>query len=307
MTNTYIPIRDRLARKDSDKKKKDSLTFSDMLIDLKRNPMIAIGLGGSALLTALMGLFIGINPRLDAAGNISFFGGVTGYGAMVMGIFFGILYSVTFPIIGEWATYYWYRKGSLRDENNAQQAITSYSMLALSFGFMITTAVAASYILASLLHTFQAFYVIPEWAQKWTILIIPIALALHAAANMHYDHVSQYARERRELERGLQTAQLDAENRMREARINAQKRMATAMADEYEGLAAQRAAQAGGRLAQQAWIEDERKFAGDHDGDGIPNVADIDYAPAAFVRPVEDEYEVVENPNGQNGRPSSPR
>jgi hypothetical protein len=298
-TKNYVPIRERLAKKDSDRKKKESLTFSDMLIDLKRNPMIAIGLGGSALLTSLMGLFIGINPQLDAGGNLSLFGGVYGWGAQIMGILFGVLYAITFPIIGEWASYYWYRKGALRDENNVKQAITSYTMLTVAFGFMITTAVAASYILASLLHTFEAFYVIPVWAQKWTILIIPIALALHAGSNMYYDHVSEYARERRELERGLQTAQLEAENRMREARINAKKDMANAMAEEYEGLAAQNAVKAGGRLARQAWRQDERTFSGDHDGDGIPNVADSDY--------LDDRVPVpVRNPNGNENAVNSP-
>lgn len=273
----YVPIRERMKKRENEKKRQRLLSFSDALVDIKRNPMIAMGLGGSALLTSLMGLFIGLNPKMDSAGNIILFGGVSGFGAVLMGIFFGVLYSIAFPVIGEWASYYWYRKAALRDEDNVKQAIVSYVMLSLAFAFMLTTAIAASYILASLLHTFRAFYAIPEWAQKWTVLIIPIALAIHAGANMYYDHVSEYAKERRELERGLETARLEAENRMREARVKAEEEVARAMAEEYARISGQQARVTGVTLAQKVWKDDKERFAGDHDKDGIPNAVDKDF------------------------------
>lgn len=292
MTRPYVSIRDRINSRKKEDEKKKKIEFSDLLVDVKRNPMILIGLGGSAILTALAGLFIGLAPRLDAAGNLSLFGGIPGWGAQFIGITFGVLYAIVFPVIGEWGTYYWHKKASLRDVGNKTQAIIGYGMLAVAFAFMVTTAVAASFILASLLHTFQAFNAIPDWAQKWTILIIPFSLALHAGANIWYDHVSKYAEERREMERSLQTVEIEAENRIRQARIDARERAAIAMAEEYENLSKDEAIQTGKQIAQRAWKKDKNDLGGDDDGDGTPNAADPDYH--------------VAGPNGQNERVANP-
>lgn len=291
MFKKYMPIRQRIEnrKKESDRDKK--IKFSDFLVDVKRNPMIMIGLGGSALLTALSGLFIGLAPKLDNAGNMILFGGVPGPAAAAIGIAFGILYAIVFPVIGEWGTYYWHRKASLRDIGNGTQAGIGYGMLAIAFAFTVTTAIAASVILASLLHTFSAFQAIPEWAQKWTVLIIPISLALHAGANIWYDHVSEYAEERREMERDLQTTEIEAENRIREARIEARKKAAIAMAEEYETISNVEAVKTGKDLAKRTWKQDRRNLGGDDDGDNVLNVVDPDYQPAGH------------SPNGKKPNP----
>ena len=272
-----MSIRQRIdARKKEDKNQK-KITFSDLLVDVKRNPMILIGLGGSAFFSALMGLFIGLAPRLTETGDLVLFGGKVGAAAVVMGIVFGLLYAISFPVLGEWGTYYWHRKASLRDIDNRTQAIIGYGMMILAGVFTVTTAVAASVILASLLHTFTAFNAIPDWAQKWTVLVIPISLAFHAGANIWYDHVSKYAEERREMERELQTVEIEAENRIRQARVQARESAAIAMADEYERISSMEAVSAGRKTAVRAWNKDKVELGEDEDGDGIPNVADKDW------------------------------
>lgn len=277
MNNRYIPIRQKIDNRKKEESKQKKIQFNDFLVDVKRNPMILIGLGGSALLTALAGLFIGLAPRLDESGVLILFGGQTGTGAAFLGVGFGLVYALFFPVIGEWGTYYWHKKASLRDIGNSTQAFIGFGMLFVAFAFTVMTAVAASVILASLLHTFTAFQAIPEWAQKWTVLIIPISLALHAGANMWYDHVSKYAEERREMERGLQTVEIEAENRIRQARINAREQAAISMAEEYERISKEEAKVTGKQIASRAWSMDKEKLGGDDDRDGIPNVADGDY------------------------------
>ena len=274
--STRKTIRERLAERKSNAKKKQQVTFSDMRQDMARSPMIAFGLGVSAFLTALSGLFIGLAPKLDEFGNLILFGGRTGWGAIIMGVTFGILYMTVFPVIGEAATYYWYRRAALRDENNLTQTWVSYTMLTVTFAFMIVTAVAASFILASLLHTFEAFNAIPLWTQKWTVLIIPFAAAAHAGANMLYDHVSAYAEERRLMERDLQSAQNEAENRIRQAQLDAKERAAIAMADRYEALAREGAVKVGQDLADVTWRNDRAQMSGDADNDGIVDLIDDD-------------------------------
>jgi len=277
-------IRERRAEQERDKIKSRAVTYSDFLIDWKRNPMIAIGLGGSAFLTALMGLAIGLNPRLNELGVIELFGGQTGGGAAFIGIFFGVIYMVAFPVLGEYGTYYWHRKLSLRDEGNHKQTGIAFVTMLLAASFTVTTAVSASYILATLLHTFSIFNAIPDWVQYWTILIIPIALTMHAGANMAYDHFSEYAADRRAMERELQETEVEAENQVRQARIDARKRAAMTMADEYERISSTEAVQAGKNLARTAWRHDKEALGGDDDGDGIPNAIDPDYNPeSAYV------------------------
>jgi hypothetical protein len=275
--NSYMPVRDRVKARKERQRKVKAVTFSDFLIDWKRNKMIMIGLGGSAFFTALMGLFIGLNPKLDAQGTLILFGGSKEFGAMFIGILFGIAYMIAFPILGEWGTYYWHRKAALRDDGNGTQAFIAYTTMILAAVFTVTTALAASYILASLLHTFEVFNAIPEWAQKWTITVIPIALAVHAGMNIWYDHVSKYSEERREMERGLQQTEMEAENRIRQARIDAKERAATAMAEEYERLSTVEAVTTGKDLAHHAWRRDKALLEGDEDQDGVPDLLDPDY------------------------------
>lgn len=284
----YIPIRDKINVRKSEERKKKAVNFSDLKADMKRSPMIFIGLGGSAFFTMLMGLFIGLAPRITDAGDLILFGGAQGAGNIIMGIFFGLLYAATFPILGEVGVYYWHKRASLRDEGNGTQMWIGYGMTFFTGLFVVVTAVAAATILASLLHTFQAFQAIPEWAQKWTVLIIPIALAMNAGANIWYDHVSAWAEERREMERSFQTTRNESENRIMQARLAAQESAAIAAAEEYERNSRDGAAKAGREIGQKAWQHDRALMGGDADGDGIPNVADGDYQPAAAkVRPMQ--------------------
>lgn len=270
----YKSIRQIIDERKSNEAKMKKISFSDLKSDMKRNPLLFVALFGLTFFTVLNGLFIGLAPRLNEQGELSLFGGVPGWGAALIGVFFGIVYAATFPIIGEWGTYYWHRKASLRDQNNLAQAWIGYGMMILAGAFTVTTAIAASVILASLLHTFTAFSAIPEWAQRWTILIIPISLAAHGAANIWFDHVSKYAEERREMERGLQQTQMDAENRIRQARVAAQEQAAIAMANEYASLSSLQAAEAGKANARRAWAMDKENLGADRDGDGIPDNMD---------------------------------
>ena len=254
-------VRERVDARKAEQKKLKSLNFSSFLIDVKHNPMILIGLGGSALFTSLAGLFIGFAPhRVNDA--ILFFGGNDPIDAVV-GVFFGLLYAAMFPILGEWGVYYWHKKASLRDEGNVWQTWISYSMLVLTAIFMTVTAIFASTILASLLGAFRLYREIPPAAQVWTVTIIPIGLALHAFANIWYDHKSAAAEERRELERELQQTELEAEGRIREAKVKAKERAAIAHAEEYERLAEVEAVQAGQNKAKAAWSRDKIELGAD--------------------------------------------
>ena len=282
-------IRERVEKRKAENRKIKSLNFSSFLIDVKHNPMILIGLGGSALFTSLAGLLIGFAPH-RADGVITFFGG-NGVADVVIGVFFGILYAMMFPILGEWGVYYWHKKASLRDEGNPWQAWISYSMLTLTAIFMTITAVFASTILVSLLGTFTAYVTIPRSAQVWTVTIIPVGLALHAFANIWYDHKSRAAEERRELERELQTTELEAEGRIRQAKVRAKELAAIAHAEEYERISENEARVAGKDKARMAWNHDKIEL-------GAEKVVEMERPPRAPVP------EVVEHDRNNGSHPS---
>jgi hypothetical protein len=272
-------ISERVADRKANNKKAKSLNFSSFLVDVKHNPMILIGLIGSAFFTSLAGLFLGIAPH-RAGDVITFFGGSNSTIAAVVGIFFGIVYAVAFPVLGEWGVYYWHKKASLCDEGNKWQAWTSYSMLGLTAIFMVITAIFASTILASLLGAFKVYAEIPEAAQRWTVTIIPVGLALHAFANILYDHISQAASERRELEHGLLTTELESEGRIREAKVRAKEQATIAFAEEYERISSIEAGKVGLQKAKDAWKHDRVELGADHRDEHIaepvPELSDKD-------------------------------
>ena len=280
-------IRQRIEARKHDERKKKNLNFSSFLVDMKRNPMIMIGLGGSALFTSLAGLFIGFAPHRVGT-SIVFFGG-DGIVDIVIGVFFGILYACMFPVLGEYGVYYWHRKASLRDVGNKWQGGISYTMLVLTAIFMTVTAVFASTILASLLGTFTLYGTIPPAAQVWTVTIIPIGLALHAFANIWYDHKSKAAEERRELEHGLQTTEIEAEGRIREAQVRAKEKAAIAFAEEYERVSDSEAISVGKDRGRDAWKRDKIELGADRNNNGIPDFIESKEIP-----------EVVERNNGSH-------
>ncbi len=269
-----LSIRERIEARKRNEKTGKATRFSDTLMDLRRNPMILVGLGGSAFFSSLAGMFIGLAPRLAEDGQLVLFGGIQGPAAAGMGVFFALLYGLSFPVLGEYGTYYWHRKASLRDTGSKAQGFIGYGMMVVAGAFTVVTAIAASVIVASLLHTFAAFNAIPEWAQKWTVLIIPISLAFHAGANIWFDHVSKYAEERREMAHSLQTIENESENRIREARVKAREQAAVAMADEYERVATAEAPQLGRATANRTWKHDALELGADDDD--VPDTTDRD-------------------------------
>lgn len=273
------PIRERIQDRKDEQKKKNAVNFSSFLVDVKHNPMILIGLGGSAIFTVLAGIFIGVAPqRID--NTIVFFGGATQFIPIIIGLFFAALYGASFPLIGEWGAYYWHKKASLRDLDNKTQAWIAYGMLVTTIIFTGVTAVYSAGILASLVSTFSVYASISPEAQIWTVTVIPVALVTHAIANIWYDHVSLAAEERREMERELQSAEIEAENRIRAARIEARKNAATYAADEYERISEREVATVGKNRANQMWNVDRLDLGADRSNgkhpERVPDLLDED-------------------------------
>jgi len=247
-------VRNRIDARKSERKS-SQIEMDGVRRELSRHPMIFIGLIGSGFLTALAGVFIGVAPH-KVDGVITFFASDTAWAAII-GVFFALLYLVSFPLIGEYGTYFWHKKAELRDPDSVIQAWIAYVMFAITLGFTGVTAIAASIILASLLGTFDVFVQIPEWAQTWTVIIIPVGFLLHSVANIFYRHFSREAEESRELERELQTAEIEASAQIKGARVEARKRMAISQAEEYARLSMGEAEYIGKARANASWQKEK--------------------------------------------------
>lgn len=264
-------VRERIQERKDENKKAKAINFSSFLVDVRHNPMILIGLGGSAIFTVLGGIFIGIAPQ-RIENTIVFFGGATAFIPIFIGVFFAALYGASFPLIGEWGAYYWHKKASLRDLDNKAQAVIAYGMLIVTVIFTGVTAVYAAGILASLVSSFSVYATVSTEAQIWTVTVIPVALVVHAIANIWYDHVSLAAEERREMERELQSAEIEAENRIRAARIEAKKNAATIAAEEYERISEREVATVGKNRATQMWDLDRLDLGADRKDGKNPEI-----------------------------------
>jgi len=230
--------------------------------EFARHPMILIGLVGSGFLTSLAGVFIGIAPHkvvTETETYLTFFANDSAWAAIV-GIFFAVVYAVAFPLIGEYGTYFWHRKAELRDPDNMTQAWIAYVMFGITLLFTVVTAIAASVILASLLGTFEVFSQIPDWAQTWTVIIIPIGFLLHSVSNIFYRHFSQEAEESRELERELQQAEIEANAQIKQARVDARKKVAISQADEYARISEAEAENIGRGRARENWQREKQNM-----------------------------------------------
>lgn len=214
---------------------------------LRKYPLLYIGLLVSGFLSSMAGVFIGIAPK--------FVNGILTYNADFLAIFFAIVYAITFPALGEYAIFQWHLKYSFRDmdevEDDKRQGVIAIVMLVISIVFTLVTSIAAAVILASLLGSFDVFKSIPTWAQRWTVIIIPIGAVIHAVATILYRHGSREEENARMLQREFQDAESNARSQVQAARNEAKVAFIKAQTERYVEMALQQAPIAGRKMAEK--------------------------------------------------------
>ena len=127
------------------------------------------------------------------------------------------MYALGFLLSGEGAAYFWFERVTDQDPDNTQQKWTAGLMIALSVITSVTTALAASYIIAYWIGVFDTFTGIPAWAQKWIAISIPVMMATHVVAGIIFKSVSDEAYSEREANAKINQAR----NQMHEAKEQA--------------------------------------------------------------------------------------
>jgi hypothetical protein len=122
----------------------------------------------------------------------------------------GLYYGIGFILNGEGAANFWFEKVTDSDPDNTVQKIIAGLMIAASVVVSATTALATSYIIAYWVGIFDTFVSIPDWAQKYIAIVIPIMAVGHAVAGILFKSFSDEAVADREEKSRISAAQSEA-------------------------------------------------------------------------------------------------
>lgn len=131
-----------------------------------------------------------------------------------------LFYAVGFMVIGEGAANFWFDKITDQDPDNSGQKWTAGIMIFLSVVVSLTTALAASYIIAYWVGVFDTFTSIPPWAQKYIAIAIPVMLVAHAVAGIIFKSISDEAYSERESNAKIHQAHSEAAEARATAKAN---------------------------------------------------------------------------------------
>jgi hypothetical protein len=119
-------------------------------------------------------------------------------------------YALGFLTIGEGAFNFWFDKVVDSDPDNGTQKKIAGGMIGLSALVSLSTALATSYIIAWYIKVFDAFLKIPEWAQKYIAIAIPVVIVVNVVAGVWFKWVSDEAFSERETNARIREAQNNA-------------------------------------------------------------------------------------------------
>lgn len=190
--------------------------------------LVYIGLGFTALLSICAGILMPFSPN-DKGEIIVTFGG----------IFAALYYASGFALTGEGAFYYWFGLLTDHDKDNTIQAVISWLMIVLSVITSLTTALAAGSFIAYWLGIFDAFFIMPEWAQEWVVFAIPVMIIIHVVSGTAFKAFSDEAVYERDAKSVINAAKAGATKARADARAAYWKEHATEQAKKLGELEAQ--------------------------------------------------------------------
>lgn len=170
--------------------------------------LIYLALGFTAALSFVSGLLL---PFMKPGVDVPLTWGTAGA---------ALMYAVGFMVIGEGAAYFWFEKIIDQDPDNNGQKIIAGLMIAFSVITSMTTALAASYIIAFWIGVFDTFTGIPAWAQKWIAVSIPVMMVVHVVAGIIFKSISDEATSEREANAKINQARNDMAEAKQQARAN---------------------------------------------------------------------------------------
>lgn len=251
--------------KEMTSKQKKELAKQEFQRKFGRYWLIYAALGFTAILSFIGGLML---PFMKPDVNVPLTWGTAGA---------GLFYALGFILIGEAAANFWFERVTDQDPDNTQQKWIAGIMITASVLVSASTALATSYIIAYWVGVFDAFLVIPVWAQKYIAIAVPVMMVAHAVAGIVFKSVSDEAYADREANAEINKARNEMAEARAKARANWWKTNAPAIArqmgemeaeDELDALRSKIAAQKSKRDLNVVYTKETEQAEFSKNGNG---------------------------------------
>jgi len=263
-------IADRLARPSlvGKMKAKNKSLQSNRLLDwgneLRQYWYVYMFLSVSAIFTMTLGFYMGIAPKFDAAAMT-----IT-YQTDVMHLILAGVYMLSFVTVTEGAFIIAKRLFFTREESNLAQQIASIVMMVIAGVAILGTGISGGMVVASQISFLTSFIDIPDSAQKWVVVIIPVLITIYTMLVTVYSLSSDSAASERLASEQKRAADLDNSTRTRaieqiaveQLQVTELKRYMQLVAEGHISAAEAQAAIRAGRTLGQEEIRQGRDIDG---------------------------------------------
>lgn len=254
----------------------------DFVEELREYWWLYLFLGVSAIFTGTLGIFMGLDPHRDAARSVIV------YNTDFLHLFLAAVYFVAFITVTEVAVVIFKRLYFTREEYNTVQKTVSVIGMGVSFFSVMATGIAGGLVIASTISFMTEHVTVPEQAQTWVIVAIPLLIVSYAFLGTVYALSSSRAAAERLAAEQVRERTLDHLTRIKAIQQIGRERLQYRVIQQYQ------AAVLSGRLSLKdaedaisagkplALLERERNE--DLDGNGMIGSSDVpspqeDYSP----------------------------
>jgi hypothetical protein len=271
--------RPTLVKKLKDKKKeKRTLDTMEFFSDVERYWYVYVFLLVSAVFTGTLGIYMGHSPRLDTTNNMIVF---QTDGAHVM---LAIIYCLSFVTVTEAAFAIMKWLYFSREENNDTQKYVAMLGMIVAGASILGTGAAGGMVIASNISFLTDYVEIPESAQRWVIIAIPVLITTYTFLVTAYSLSSEAAASERLTREQARENDLDHRTRIKSIEQIGMQQLQVAEIKRYQSLVLEgkiTAADAQAAIrAKRTLGEEEKRQARDIDGmNGIGNEKDFTKPP----------------------------
>ncbi len=196
-----------LVDKMQEKKKVATKDKNVFMADFENHWYIYAFLAVSALFTMTLGIYMGLSPTKTSTGLY--------FNTDFMHLFLAMVYAIAFVTITEGAFVLGKFLFQMQEGENGIQKTTSVIVMGFAGISILVTGVAGGMVIASNISFLTDFVEIPEFAQRWVIIVIPAMLFLYTALLALYQLSSHEAKSERTLRQKEKDMMLDHRARSR--------------------------------------------------------------------------------------------
>jgi hypothetical protein len=221
----------------------------------------------SAVFTMTLGIYMGIAPKFDPLAM------TLTYQTDIVHLALALVYAVSFIavtevafVIGKWLYF-------TREESNLVQMVSTIIMMVIAGVSILGTGIAGGMVVASQISFLTSFVEIPDAAQKWVVIVIPILITTYTFLVTFYSLSSDSAASERLLAEQKRASEIDHQTRTRSIEQIASEQLQVAELKRYmqlvsEGKISAAEAQAAIRAGRTLGQEEVRQGR-DIDGNGL--------------------------------------